>query len=375
MVKIKESFVMNAREQAELDRLNALPRKSSGRVAYYFKPQTKYPPRIYVFMDADLWQSRNRRPMGLQNAFPFLTRPMNREEIEYHHFNARLCCHQYEDWDKLLYAEEQEAEELNRENPGTGTAFLEKLKSYRERYHIGEQQEEHPKTKTRGTENRETEYLKELLRDGVNYTARDIIILMEKERQGEKSLGVLILLRELLKNLSKTDKTELTIALIERKVFISMERTRKNFVRRVYKKNKLFALEEIGSRYPGYDETMLLNDLKQKKGRKKDKKTKPVLDLRRSQLAKLAFRLKTTSDENEYHATCCRMVMLQNAHNHRLPIPLTVRLQDETLVYSFDWKTREQVVKSFVELANAKGMTHEQLKVKYQELITSRNSF
>jgi hypothetical protein len=97
MVKIKEGYVLNPREQADYDRVNALPRKTSGRVDYYFKPQTKYPPRIYVFINAELWCDRNRRPMGLFHALPFLSRPMNREEIEYHHFNTRLCYHQYEE--------------------------------------------------------------------------------------------------------------------------------------------------------------------------------------------------------------------------------------------------------------------------------------
>jgi len=47
----------------------------------------------------------------------------------------------------------------------------------------------------------------------------------------------------------------------------------------------------------------------------------------------------------------------------------------ETLVYDFDWKTRETIVKSFVELANSNGMTHELLKKRYQEIIRSPNSF
>jgi hypothetical protein len=67
-------------------------------------------------------------------------------------------------------------------------------------------------------------------------------------------MSILILLRELYKNFEKSDKTQITPELIERKVFLSQERTRKNFVRRVYKKNKLFALKEIHTRYPGYSE-------------------------------------------------------------------------------------------------------------------------
>jgi len=137
MIKIKEGYVLTASEKAEYDRMNALPRKTSGRVDYYYKPQTKYPPRIYVFMHAELWRDRNRRPMGLHTAFPFLSRPMNREEIEYHHFNRRLCYHQYDDWDKLLYAEQREADELDKENPGTGATFLNKLLSFRQQYSLG----------------------------------------------------------------------------------------------------------------------------------------------------------------------------------------------------------------------------------------------
>jgi len=51
-----------------------------------------------------------------------------------------------------------------------------------------------------------------------------------------------------------------------------------------------------------------------------------------------------------------------------VPIPLTVKLQEQVLVYYFNWKIRESVVKSFVELANSKGMTHEILGIKYKEI-------
>lgn len=137
MVKIKEGYIMNPREKAEFDRLNALPRKISGRVDYYFKPKTKYPARIYVFIHAELWRSRNRRPMGLAFASPFLSRPMNKKEIEHHHFDIRLCYHQYEDWHRLIFAEEQEAAELDKEISGEGTKFLRELHKFRTEYAIG----------------------------------------------------------------------------------------------------------------------------------------------------------------------------------------------------------------------------------------------
>lgn len=126
--------MMTARERAEFERMDALPRKESGRVDYYYKRETKYPPRIYVFIHAELWPDRNRRPMGLFYAKPFLSRPMNKEELEYHHFDERLCYYQYEDWDKLIFAEEQEAVEINKENPGLGDLFFASLVKFKNSY-------------------------------------------------------------------------------------------------------------------------------------------------------------------------------------------------------------------------------------------------
>lgn len=138
MVKIKEGYVMSFTERREYDRLNALPRKTDGRVDYYFKPVTKYPARIYVFMHAEIWCDRNRRPMGLYYSFPFLSRPMNQQEIEYHHFNSRLCYHQYESWKHLLAAESREAQQLDLERPGTGQQFLASLEGFQSTYSLKE---------------------------------------------------------------------------------------------------------------------------------------------------------------------------------------------------------------------------------------------
>lgn len=135
-------------------------------------------------------------------------------------------------------------------------------------------------------------------------------------------------------------------------------------------------MQEIQLRYPDYIEAMLLNDLAVKSRKEKRKKHKPITDLRRCQLEKLSARLRSGAlDEQEYHQTCCKIVMLQNAHDHRLPIPLTVTLNKQTLVYSFGWRIRENVVKSFVGLANSKGMTHEELGKKYQEMVSSNYSY
>lgn len=369
---------MTPREQAEYDRVNALPRKASGRVDYYFKPPTKYPPRVYVFMHAEIWCDRNRRPMGLFHALPFLSRPMNREEIEYHHFNTRLCYDQYEDWEKLLYAEEQEADEMDQECPGKGTAFLEELKGFRMKYPLGSKSEVVAEVKPAVVEDDLIAYLGKLIARGDTLAPAEISEIMDKEHAGEKRPAVLILLRELYKNtvLPPDEKAVITEAVIDRKVFLSQERSRKNYVRRVYARNQLFALEEIQGKYREYNEAMLLADLKVKKGKVKRKKHKPVLDLRRCQLLKLAHRLQSGElAEADYHATCCRRVMLQQAHDRRLPIPLKVTIRKETLVYSFDWRTRQGVVKSFVALANTKEITHEALKKRYLEMISSTYSY
>lgn len=369
---------MSATERADYERQDAKPRKTSGRVDYYFKPQTKYPPRIYVFMDAELWRDRNRRPMGLFHAVPFLSRPMNPEEIEYHHFNWRLCYHQYEDWDKLLYAEQQEADELDKEDPGTGTDFLQKLQGFRGQFPLGKQAETQPLPAIPAPESDESIVLHSLLARGADLTHKEVFAMLVAEQDGLKRKGVLILLREFCQSMVSTDKKNATpdLETVSRKLFLSEERSRKNFARRVYRKNKLFALAEIRSRYPDYDEQQLTKDLTFKSKKTRCKKHKPIMDLRRCQLEKLAKKLNSGDlPEQEYHTICNRIVLLQNAHNHRLPIPLTVKLQGETLVYDFNWKTKEYIVKSFVELANSKDMTHDLLKKRYQEIIRSPNSF
>jgi hypothetical protein len=156
---------------------------------------------------------------------------------------------------------------------------------------------------------------------------------------------------------------------------MSQQRTHRNYVRRVYRKNKLFALEEIHAKYPDYTEAMLQADLLVRKTKLRKKKNKPVVDLHRFQLETLARKLSLEDlSEQDYQSTCFRIVMLQNAHNLRLPIPLPVTLNKKTLVYSFSWRTRESVVKSFVDLANTPGIT-QWLGQRYKEMCSSNYSF
>lgn len=378
MVKIKEGYVMTPRERAEYERQDALPRKTSGMVAYYFKPQTKYPPRIYAFMHAEMWCDRNRRPMGLHTAFPFLTRPMSTAEIEYHHFDWRLCYHQYEDWDKLMRASAQEAEELDTDVEGTGTDFLNQLSAFRSKFPLKADLGGCPPDPPELPADEETLYLQELITTGDALNAAEIAKMLNDELKAQKRPAVLIALRQLYQNFEKPEekRNTLTEERIKRKVELQQQHTRRNLARRVYQKNKLFALQEIRLKYPDYTEAMLLADLHIKKKKEKRKKYKPVTDLRGCQLQKLAHRLKYMPlDEKEYNDTCNRIAILQQAHSLRLPVPLVVNLEKETLVYSFPWRIREGVVKDFVALANKAGMTHQALQERHKEMVSSNYSY
>jgi hypothetical protein len=230
----------------------------------------------------------------------------------------------------------------------------------------------------RTTNNSESVYLRFLLKTGDTLNEKRISEQLDIERRGEKRSSILILLRELYKNtvIDEKDKKEINLNMINRKVRLSQERTRKNFVRRVFKKNKFFALTEISDRYPDYTEDKLFCDLAAKQKKTKRSKRKQVVDLRRCQLNKLVRKL--TCEElsaDEYSRTCNRIALLQHAHNCKLPVPLSVTLNNETLVYSFHWRTRENVVKSFVALANSKGMTHETLGNRHHEMCSSAYSY
>ena len=362
---------MSPREKTEFDRVNALPRKTEGMVAYYYKPPTKYPARIYVFMHAEIWQDRNRRPMGLYNAFPFLKRQMNKEEIEYHHFDHRLCYHQYEDWDKLIYAEEKEAEQLDKEHPGYGAKFLTALKDHSKKYVIGERSMPvTPKPQTAQPDPTSI-LMQDLIRNGGNYTSREIADMMKQEQQGENRTVIMILLRELYKESAgeREEKPVLTVQLIEHKAAVSQQRSRRNFARRTFARNPLFALLEIRERYPEYTEEQLAADLKRKSIPVKKDKSKTPRDLRRCQLSKLAGNLKYEQDTKSYHDLCNRIVMLENAHKLRLDIPLAVSLDGLRKAYYFHWLTPEAEVKAFVNAANTKGASHDVLTQKFKTII------
>lgn len=134
MITLKEGATLSHREKTWIDYMNPLPRKTDGVMHYIYKPANTYPARIYVFVHAEIWRDRNKRPMGLLGAVPFLIRAMNSEEIEDHHFDNRMCYRQYEDFDKLMKRELFEAEFSNIDNPGSGDEFIKELELFKNRY-------------------------------------------------------------------------------------------------------------------------------------------------------------------------------------------------------------------------------------------------
>lgn len=255
--------------------------------------------------------------------------------------------------------------------------FLERLRSFQRQYPLAGSVVLPPVARQHTPVQFDIE-LAELLAKGDSYSVAQIGQMLDEEQQGQKRTAFLILLRSFYREKAGKPKAAKpnSVEGLNRKAKQIQQRTRKNFVRRVFAANPLFALAEIRLRYEGYEESDLIADLKRKPVKPKQTKRKPVTDLRRCQLRKLAVKLAQSKDQPKaYHDICTRMAMLEEAHRLRLPILITVRLQCETKVYSFNWKTREEVAKAFVELANSQGMTHGALQTRYQEIISSNYSF
>ncbi|RZK69712.1 MAG: hypothetical protein EOO85_22055 [Pedobacter sp.] len=128
------AIILSQREKEWIEFMDPLPRKINGEMHYIYKPANAYPARIYVFVHGENWRARNKRPMGLFNSTPFLTRPMNSEEIEDHHFDNRMCYRQYESFDKLIKRELYEAKYSNIDLPGSGNDFIQLLELFRNKY-------------------------------------------------------------------------------------------------------------------------------------------------------------------------------------------------------------------------------------------------
>lgn len=126
--EVKALFTKDAPEnviQEAYKHAAASPLKINSQVGYFFKKANSYPARIYVYIDFQDWQPRNRKPHGLQNSFPFLTRHMDIKEVIEYHLNWRLTYYQYESWQDLMQSEI---------NVNNDLEFIERLNSFQSTY-------------------------------------------------------------------------------------------------------------------------------------------------------------------------------------------------------------------------------------------------
>lgn len=85
-------------------------------------------------------------------------------------------------------------------------------------------------------DNREGEFLKQLISRGNLLEAKEVSQMLVTEQKGLKRISILIILRQLYKNLMlpEAEKILITENLINRKVAVSQDRTRRNMVRRIF---------------------------------------------------------------------------------------------------------------------------------------------
>lgn len=146
----------------------------------------------------------------------------------------------------------------------------------------------------------------------------------------------------------------LTIEMAERKAQYIVDNRRKRFVRRVWKKYPLFALQLIKERYVDYSEELLIKDLYvQSKKNKKEKFKKNIASfgLRISQIQKLSWLLKSSdTSEKERNTICNKIAGYMNGLKLKAPIVLTVNYSGILKEYNFKWNDTESRIKTFLQL-------------------------
>lgn len=148
---------------------------------------------------------------------------------------------------------------------------------------------------------------------------------------------------------------------------------RKRFVKRILKRVPLYAMEEIRRRYPDYDEYMLRDDTKTRDPVTKShrhKKKKADDDFRSRQLAKYAELLKQSDEgSKDYHKACTQIALLTQNHNEKRQIHIVVKKNGDVRGFNFNWQTREVYIKKFIQLANEKTSTWEDLMKSQDNII------
>lgn len=172
----------------------------------------------------------------------------------------------------------------------------------------------------------------------------------------KNSLIYSVIFREALKSKEKKTQFNLTVEKAESRAVSMANNRRKRFVRRIYRKHPLFALEFIRERYPLYSENDLSSDLLRATSRaKKMKRVKSPsqFGLRVSQIFKLTTQLKFKDvSELERNTICNKIVGYQNGLKLKAPILLRVKYKGERREYNFAWNETENKIKQFVSLSN-----------------------
>ncbi|MEJ6982435.1 hypothetical protein WG906_18360 [Pedobacter sp. P351] len=202
------------------------------------------------------------------------------------------------------------------------------------------------------------------------YSYVDLFSLLKDE---ETDLIFLTVIRAAIRAKEKKSTFTLTLEAAEKKAAQVRVNRRKRFVRRIYNRTPLFAIQYIRERYPDYRHEDLAFDLLLKKKPGSSFKSKPSKnDFRSSQLQKLKDLIKYEDPQSLiYHKACTTIALMLQAQKRKECITLTVRLGGELKGYYFKWNTLERVIKSFHAMANQKGMTHERLEELKHELIIS----
>ncbi|MBD3748530.1 MAG: hypothetical protein IE931_03445 [Sphingobacteriales bacterium] len=199
------------------------------------------------------------------------------------------------------------------------------------------------------------------------YSISDLFDAANAEREHQNRKAVLLAINQAVRTQSDLKLPFLDADKLRKKANALLKVAKKKFVKRMYQKHGLFALDEIIKRYPNYDEEQIALDLIEnpKKRIRKSKKYVPYTDARRVQIQKLGSQFRFADfkeNEKEYHRACTTIAILQNALNRKEPIPLLVNLQQSSKVYYFKWNANYDLVKSFIKMANVKGKTHEDLQ-------------
>ena len=216
---------------------------------------------------------------------------------------------------------------------------------------------------------RQQDLLDEFKNNLERFSFKDLFNLLDQH----EDLLTLVIIRSAIRAKEKGHSFELTMEAASRKVATMINTRRKLFVRRIFKKTPLFAIQFIRERYPFYKESDLIDDLKRRVSKQTVKPVKTAKEnFRTSQLRKWKEVLKYENpDSSTYHKACTTIALMSQALIRKERITLTVKLEGKAVQYYFHWNTLERVIKQFHKIANQPGMIHSKLEEIKADLVIS----